>query len=371
VIYSVELHGENEAFPGMGENEETMTPERDGYGEKTITITRAWPELEEIFACNNRLWGRNGHTIRASKLGDPTNWNVFDGLADDSWALELGEADMLTGGINHNGVPTFYSQTARYKVYGDRPAAYQVSTQLCDGVRRDCGKSLTCMGDAAFYVSRVGVMIDTGYIPQRISEALGPMRLRNAAALGRDGVLFLRGEDEAGRFWALQYLTERGIWWAEALPGVRSGETVALAAFGACTCEMRSIRIIPAGNVDECYLIQGEAPSWSNPQAEAHVVSGLTTNEFTVAQPNRKRVHRIQLRLRVEAYTAFEAEIQYDDGDWARVYSVTPLAETRTSIYIPILPHRCDRFRLRFSGAGYGWEIESLALELRDGSAIF
>ena len=45
-----------------------------------ITIARPMPDIHYICEHENRLWGVGGDAIYASALGDPTNFNVFDGL---------------------------------------------------------------------------------------------------------------------------------------------------------------------------------------------------------------------------------------------------------------------------------------------------
>ena len=49
-----------------------------------VTIKRKVPDLEFICESNYRLWGTKGNTIFSSKFSDPFNFEVFDGLADDS-----------------------------------------------------------------------------------------------------------------------------------------------------------------------------------------------------------------------------------------------------------------------------------------------
>ena len=109
---------------------------------------------------------------------------------------------------------------------------------------------------------------------------------------------------------------------------------------------------------------------------ETYHSSELVTNDYTLQQPNRKRVHRVQIRVRVSGMTrqSLGVSIMYDSSDtWETLYVIHPKGSTmnkKESFYIPVLPRRCDHFRLRFSGDAH-WAIESLALELRQGSAIF
>lgn len=64
--------------------DETFTEAEEASA--SITLARKIPELDFICESENRLWGCNSktQTIYASALGDPTNFNVFEGVATDS-----------------------------------------------------------------------------------------------------------------------------------------------------------------------------------------------------------------------------------------------------------------------------------------------
>ena len=66
------------------------------------------PELDFLCENENRLWGCKGDTIYASKLGDPFNWNVFDGVSTDSYAVDVGSAGDFTGCFAYRGYPVFF-----------------------------------------------------------------------------------------------------------------------------------------------------------------------------------------------------------------------------------------------------------------------
>lgn len=70
------------------EGEEAYTEEGE------LTVARTVPDLQYLCENENRLWGCDGRTVYASKLGDPFNWNVYDGLETDAWTItpEIGRA---------------------------------------------------------------------------------------------------------------------------------------------------------------------------------------------------------------------------------------------------------------------------------------
>lgn len=58
---------------------------------EVVTIKRMVPDMDFICESNNRVWGCVGNDIYASKLGDPFNWNYFQGLSTDGSGNVLGK----------------------------------------------------------------------------------------------------------------------------------------------------------------------------------------------------------------------------------------------------------------------------------------
>lgn len=90
----------------------------------------------------------------------------------------------------------------------------------------------------------------------------------------------------------------------------------------------------------------------------AQMESLLETGDFTSGSPDCKRLLRVQLRLEAEAGASITAAAQYDsDGQWHTLANVT--AGAKRSFTLPVLPRRCDHFRLRLMGTG-AWRLLSL-----------
>ena len=72
---------------------------QESYVEEEVKLSRDIPDLDYVMESNNRLWGcrSEDNTIYASKLGDPLNWNYFQSLANDSYALDVGSDGEFTG----------------------------------------------------------------------------------------------------------------------------------------------------------------------------------------------------------------------------------------------------------------------------------
>ena len=89
-----------------------------------VKVERVVPDLDFICESQNRLWGVSNEkqTIYASSLGDPTNFNVFEGLSTDSYALAVGSEGSFTGCIKLSSSVLFWKETKLHKVLGSYPA---------------------------------------------------------------------------------------------------------------------------------------------------------------------------------------------------------------------------------------------------------
>lgn len=140
---------------------------------EAVAITRLMPDLDFICENENRLWGCCDNTIYASKLGDPFNWNVFDGLSTDSFAANVGSDGAFTGCISYLGYPHFFKEDNIYKVYGDKPQNFQVVKSAGLGVMAGSEKSLAILGGTLFYLSREGWFLIRGACRKTFRNLLG------------------------------------------------------------------------------------------------------------------------------------------------------------------------------------------------------
>ena len=166
-------------------NKTDKTYKEDGE----ISITRSAPELDFVMEYNNRLWGCAGSTIYASKLGDPTNWNYFNGLSMDSYAVDVGSDGDFTGCAATPSHLVFFKDNVLHKLYGSKPSNFQTMDVKADGVQKGCENSLCLINGILYYKSRNGVMAYDSGVPECISRDLGDDVFREAAA-GTDGVKY-------------------------------------------------------------------------------------------------------------------------------------------------------------------------------------
>lgn len=327
---------------------------RDLFGIGSAIIEREVPDLKYLCEDGNRLWGCTGDTIHASKLGDPFNWNVFDLLETDSWALTPASSGEFTGCINYQGYPTFFKEDRLYKVYGALPSAFSVVDSPCLGVAAGCSDTLALAWGSLFYLGTNGPMIYTGSLPRPVGQELGNTRFIGGSA-GSDGLKYYASlTDPAGGCKLYVYDVQRGMWHIED----------ELAALNLCRVEGD----LYCMDANGCIWILGAAKAVPEDAAEEEAVNWVAEfSDFTHDDPNHKGVSKLQLRLGLEEGSRVTVLIQFDsDGVWRTVRTLTGDGSKR-SFYLPIVPRRCDHYRLRLEGTGRA-SVYSLVRETYTGS---
>ena len=82
----------------------------------------------------------------------------------------------------------------------------------------------------------------------------------------------------------------------------------------------------------------------------------------SVPIPQKKGIGKLLVRLELDEGASVKIEMQFDsDGVWREVKTLQ--AEKKRSFYLPIVPRRCDHFRIRMTGSG-GCRLYSLVREV-------
>lgn len=322
-----------------------------------ISISRKVPRMKYVCESGNRLWGcfygmSDGvmvNEIYACKLGDFRNWRCFMGIASDSYVASVGTDGDFTGAVTYLGYPTFFKENCIHKVYGSMPSAYQIQTTQCRGVQKGSEKSLAILNEILYYKSMTDICAYDGSLPTGISEQMGGVMYKEACGGAGNGRYMVSMRDMAGAWHMFTFDPVRGLWH-------REDDTHAI-GFTAWGQEMYFIDA-DKNTVMTVFGTEGapeDAVEWS---AE----SGLIGYEM----PDRKYVSRFNIRMRLDAGASLTLEIEYDSsGEWQEQGTVTG-AGTDAFVF-PVIPRRCDHFRIRLSGKG-GVRIYSMAKILEQGS---
>lgn len=325
-----------------------------GDTEANMVLRRRMPDVDFICENENRLWACKGDTIYCSKLGDIFNWNVFDGVATDSFAVDVGSTGDFTGCCAYLGYPVFFKEEHIYKVYGDKPSNFQVMGSASLGVEEGSDGSIAIAGEMLFYLSRVGIVCYTGGIPQSVAMNFGTQRFRDAIG-GSDGTKYYVSMQDTEDEWHLfVYDTRKNLWHREDW-----------------------MQAVGFGWNRELYFLDAEGTVWLNGNAreipenaeqEMFVESIAEFGDFIEKDPNHKGTAKIQVRMELEEDASVTIEMQFDsDGVWHEVKTLT--TAVKRSYYLPIIPRRSDHFRIRFTGTGQ-WRLYSLVRENYSGGEL-
>lgn len=331
------------------DGEEGTTP----YTETgNMKLERTVPDLEFLLENENRLWGCAGDTIYASKLGDIFNWNVYEGLDTDSYAVDTGSAGTFTGCVSFLGYPIFFKEDRIFKVYGSRPENYQIMASATLGVAKGSDRSIAIAGEMLFYLSSAGFMLYSGGIPQPIGDAFGRLRLKNAVG-GSDGLkYYASAQDNTGVKRLFVYDSRHQTWHAE--------DEVVPVAF----CREDAVT----------YLLAEDGKLWTvggtgTGTEEADFTWFAEFSDFTEDSQDKKSVVRLQIRLELDEGASCKALIRYDSvGDWEQAGEVMETDVKRSRI-LPLIPRRADHYRLRLEGKG-GCRVYAITRSYDPGSEI-
>jgi hypothetical protein len=203
----------------------------------SFTVRTKCPDLDHLVALNNRVWGvsNSTHEIFACKLGDPTQWFNYAGIASDSYAISLGFADEVTASAAYNNYIHFFTEDKIIKIYGDYPSNYQMHTTKADGVISGGHDTVANVEGILYYVSPIGVMRYDGSMPYFCGQKFAPNFLAGkTVAAGRDGMKYCLSVSKNGVSEGVFVLdTGYGLW-------AKAGEQIIVksADLGSALCFM-------------------------------------------------------------------------------------------------------------------------------------
>lgn len=298
-----------------------------------IVVKRKAPDLDYICESDNRLFGCSSanHEIYASALGDPTNWNVFENVSTDSYAVTVGSDGDFTGCIAFMGYVLFFKEESILKLYGTKPSNFQLTTYPYRGVAKDCSDTLTIVNETLYYAARNAVMRYDGAIPESISDKLGDLQNEAGTAGYYDNKYFIWLKDKTAGNALYVYDTRYQMWHRE------SCDNTEYAVHG----DGELYYITDAGKLMKISDSTGtERVNW-------YAISG----KQACGSMNRKRISRLQMMVDAPDDTLFEIFISYDGSPlWERVY--TKKDHERSSEEISIAPKKCNYFRYKIKGIG-------------------
>lgn len=347
-----------------------------------LVLQRKHPAMDYFVAFNNRIWGcsTDGHEIYACALGDALQWNSFEGLASDSYAVTVGSDGAFTGACVYNSRIYFFKDNCYHKIYGTMPSNFQTTEMRCDGVADGSDQSIVTVGGYLYYLSPRGVCRFDGSLPIYIGESLGEdNKWTHGMANALDGRYYLSVHDKDYNTRLLVYDTNKKTWYTEDCENITYQDDP-------YTCQYSHITNIGGSLVGVrcvCPEFQSTASVYSNviTKIAGDDISGYTlegnvkflaeSGDLGLSLSDEKTVTDITIRMKLDEGTAIR------DAAYVKVYTSYDGGEYQCegefygsklqSYDIPIKPKRCDYMRIKLEGEG-NVEIYSIAKTITQGS---
>lgn len=320
----------------------------------TFTVARETPDIAYVTEANNRLWGCNaaGTEIYATKLGSPFNWNCFEGISTDSWAVTVGSDGEFTGAITYLGYPTFFKENSLIKIAIAGNGAHQTKETICRGVQKGCSESLCVVNEILYYKSQIAICAYDGSLPQTISKKLGDMSGYTHAIGGRNKECYYILCQDGTDVDTFVYDTQKGAWAEDDDKEYKSFTTWNNILVGAFSNE---IDLFDEMNVSGTY-------------ETAPIIWSCETNNIDYQLPEAKYIHRLVIKTTMGAKSRARAWVRYDDGMYERLFEMRSVG---TKVYpLSIIPRRCDHFSIRLEGEG-NVTIHSITKFIETGSDLY
>lgn len=330
------------ALTFVGENVFTAGNEAAG-----VIIKRDVPELEFVCENNYRLWGTQGNKIYASKYSDPLNFFVYEALASDSYAIDVGSDGAFTGCMPYSSHICFFKENTLHKLYGSKPSNFQITTANVYGVQSGSERSMQIVNEQLIYKGVGGVYAYTGGVPELISEKFGNKRFSDAVATC-DGEKYYISMKQ-GEEWSLfTYDVMKEIW-------LREDDTQAV------DMAFHNGKVYFLDAKGGLYYIDKTADRSKVEWEAVFCTINETMNE-------RKGYSKFHLRMDLDKGSWLAVDVKTDnEPKWKQIFAThNPKAKT---ISIPIIPTRCDSVDIRLRGKG-GCTVKTFIREFTVGSDV-
>lgn len=298
-----------------------------------LAIKRTVPDMDFVCESENRLWGCSSanHEIYASKLGDPKNWQAYEGIATDSYAVTVGSDGDFTGCISHLGYVLFFKEDTIHKVFGNKPSNYQVTTSTpVRGVAKGLEKTLCIANETLLYACRGNICSYDGAQPEAVGNNLDGLDFTEGVAGQYDGKYYASLKDGTGEWGLYVYDVARQLWHKE--DGLHLVNMVYGGGMLYCLDDKGSLFPI-AGDRDE-YI------PWM-----------VESGDLLEGSVDYKYSGKIRFHLRLARDSEVNVLVKYD-GDLAFKKVATYRARYFGTQTVTLIPHRYQKYRWRLEGYG-------------------
>lgn len=303
-----------------------------------VMIERSCPDMDFVCEFNNRIWGcsNKNHEIYASKLGDPLNWNAFEGISTDSYAVSVGSDGDFTGCIPHQGYVVFFKEDYIHTIYGTKPSNFTMDTIQARGPAKGCEMSLCHVDESVFYASRNAICVYEGSTPESISDKLR-INYQTAVAGQYDSKYFISLQDKAGKWHLYVYDVRTSSQAGSRLWYKEDNLQMQFTTYG----EGKLYLIDQDGKLRTIYG-DGE---------ESWIDWSLVSGSLEEGSLDKKKIHKLQFNIDLVPNAVVELYVRYDNSpQWVMMKSIT--ADERRTYSIPLKLKRAERYQFKLHGIG-------------------
>lgn len=330
-----------------------------------VYVSRRLPEMDFLCESGNRIWGcsSKNNEIYASRLGDPTNFDVFMGLSSDSYAASVGTDGNFTGAISFRGYVMFFKENCVHKIYGQNPP-YSITTSFIRGVQRGCHRSLVCLNETLYYKSLTGVCAYEGGVPINVSTDFGNEYYYDAVAGVCGNKYYICMTDVKEDRHLFVYDEDKNIWHREDGTDIREFATNNNNLYFIMDTENK----YKIGIIDGAKCHDGFGGDLQKRSLEDDFEWGFETGVWGLYLPENKYYSNIVIRASGSQGARIRVYFQFDsDGVWREQYGGR--IEKTGSFMLPFITPRCDHMRVKVEGKG-DIKIFSISRKVHQGSEL-
>lgn len=334
--------------------------------ETSVTLSREIPNMDFLCESGNRIWGccSSHNEIYASKLGDPTNFEVFMGLSTDSYAASVGTDGPFTAATAFRGYVLFFKENCVHKIYGQNPP-FTITTSYIRGVQKGSHKSLVCLNETLYYKSPTGICTYEGSVPVCISSHLGNEYFIGAVAgaLGNKYYICMTDKEKERRLFV--YDEEKGIWHHE--------EKIDIREFAQHNSNLYYTVQYP-NYEKQLGVINGENiygtfdGAFKETETEDSIEWGFESGLWGLTLPGNKYYSNISIRAVGEKGASIQVFFEYDSSNvWEK--QIDRKLEKTGSVIMPFITPRCDHLRIKIRCKG-NIKIFGISRKIERGSEL-
>lgn len=330
-----------------------------------VTLSRKIPDMDFVCENSNRLWGcsSKNNEIYSSRLGDPKNFNCFEGLSTDSYAVTVGTDGEFTAAVSYRGYVMLFKEFCVHRLYGSFPP-FTVSTLNIRGVQKGSDASVCVLNESLYYKSPTDICGFDGGVPVSVSKALGDEYYSDgvAAAIGNRYYIALSNRKKERTLFV--YDEESKLWHKEDSLDVR--ETAVLNG--------NLYMLILSGDkrrlcIADCEKAFGNfADILGGFSSEGSVSWRFETGLWGLNIPGNKYYSNIELKFLGEEGTKVSVSFSYNGGnEWEKK---ADFCAEKTGMYtLPFMTPRCFSVKMRIEGEG-AFKLLSVARITERGSNL-